>query len=180
FDIVRAGGRDVPQVLRRRSIDHQLGAVERNALFVRGPERRRHVLAGEEPAILVAFIDRLRNVRLVRPDDRGVAVRREQVGKRGSPSARPDYRAAQQACLAEISTANTMTIAIASVAAGRFAAVAVPVPCFPNRCSSPLRSRTMFARWVQKTNNAMTTLTMKIGERRPTVIASRMGRIVAL
>ena len=38
----------------------------------------------------------------------------------------------------------------------------------PNRCSSPRRSRPMFARCVQKTNSAITTLTTNSGERGPT------------
>ena len=38
----------------------------------------------------------------------------------------------------------------------------------PNRCSSPLRSRAMFARCVQKTNAATSTLITNSGDRTPT------------
>ena len=70
--------------------------------------------------------------------------------------------------------ASAMTSAIAR-RAGRFD------PRLPKRCSSPRRSRPMFARCVQKTNTATTTLITNSGDRTPTRDASSStGSSVAL
>src|SRR4051794_4140912 len=129
-------------MLRRRGVDNQVGAVERRALIVRGAQRGRERQPGEEASILVRLLNRLRDIRLVRPNHGIVAVRCEDVGERGSPSAGADHGATHQANLAAMRTASTMIRLIANVAAGRL----VGTPRLPNRCSSPLRSLTMFAR----------------------------------
>src|SRR4029079_15225128 len=173
-----------PQVLRRRGVDHQRRPVERSALIVRRAQRRGERLPGEEASVLVAFVDRLGDIRLVRPDHCLVPVRRKQVGERRTPRAGSDDRAAHQANRAAMSTASTMTSAHATVAPGPFGAGPSAPPAavlrLPKRCSSPFRQRTMFARCVQNTKSAMMTLTAKIGDRTPTVIARSTGRIVAL
>ena len=65
-----------------------------------------------------------------------------QIAPSSDEIAGTDHRAPHQASLVAMRTARTMTRLIASVAAGRFAGT----PRFPKRCSSPFRSRTMFAR----------------------------------
>src|SRR5881394_3712490 len=137
----------------------------------RGAQARAERKPLEESTILVRVVDRVRNIWLERPQHGLEAVVREQIGERGSPRARADDGATHQANLAAIMTASTITRPIASVAAGRSAGV----PALPNRCSSPFRNRTMFARCVQKTNSATTRLIANKGDRTPTVTPSRIG-----
>src|ERR1043166_5593303 len=160
----------------RRGIDDEIGVAHRIAMVGRGAQARAERKPSEESTILVCVVDRARDVGLERPQYRVEAVAGEQIGESGSPRTGADDPATHQANLAAIRTASTITRLIASVAVGRLAAV----PALPNRCSSPLRNRTMFARCVQKTNSATTRLIANSGERTPTVTPSRIGRTVAL
>src|SRR5690349_7101448 len=99
-------------------------------------------------------VDRRGDVGLECPDGRLVAVRGEKVGERRSPRAGADDGGAHQPNLAAMRIAAAITIAMATNGPGRFVALSF----FPNRCSSPFRSRSMFARCVQKTNTATSTL----------------------
>src|SRR5687767_2456022 len=96
-------------------------------------------------------VDRLHDVRLVRPQRDPAAVPRQQVGEGGSPRTGAYHGGAHHP-------------------GGVF---------LPNRGSSPRLRRAMFDRWVQKTNAATTALTTNSGERTPSRHPMITGRTTA-
>src|SRR5439155_1727600 len=142
-----AGARDITQVVRWRGIDDHARAIQRGRLIVRRDDARVQLHAGEKTPVLVAVVDRFGDVWLVRPQSDLVSAAGEQIGERGAPCAGPYHRAARHAKRAATSTASTTTRPMATIAVVE----RVGAPPFPNRFSSPRRSRPMFARCVQKT-----------------------------